>query len=98
MSVLLDLARWKQSGAIDESQYAALTALVRRDRFSIHSELTALLYLGIVSVVAGVGWTIQAHFAQLGDTAILVSLSAAFAAALGYCFMRGLSYSNALQE
>jgi len=98
MSLLVDLRRWKESGTIDESQHAALTALVRRDRFSVYSELTALLYLGVVSVVAGLCWTIQVHFAQLGDVAILVSLTAAFAGALGYCFARGLSYSNALQE
>ena len=83
MSALDDVGRLKESG---------------NNRFSIHTELTALLYLGVVSCVAGVGWTIQAHFAQLGDMAILVALTVAFALALAYCFARGLPYSNALQE
>src|SRR5260370_33770639 len=98
MSLLDDLARWKQSGVIDPAQHDAIAAVVRKERFSIYTELTALLYLGVVSCVAGVGWTIQTHFAQLGDVAILIALTAAFALALAYCFARGLPYSNGRQE
>jgi hypothetical protein len=90
--------RWRQSGVIDGVQHDAIAALVRKERFSVYSELAALLYLGVVSCVAGIGWTVYAHFNQLGDTAIVAALTAAFAGAVGYCFAHGLPYSNGAQE
>ena len=98
MSLLADLDRWKDGGVITGPQHAALTALVRKDSFSLFAELNALLYLGVVSFVAGAGWTIQAHFASLGDVAILSALTATFLASLYYCFTRAASYSHAQQE
>jgi len=55
MSFLNDLGRWKRTGAITAAQYEALAAIVRRDRFSVFTELTTLLYLGVVLCVAGIG-------------------------------------------
>src|SRR5438477_7289406 len=98
MRVLDDLARWRHSGMITEGQHDVLAALVRKDRFSIYTELTAILYLGVVSCVAGIGWTVQTHFARIGDTTILVILTIAFVAALGYCFVRGPSWTLEQQE
>jgi len=98
MSLLADLARWKTSGIITPSQHDALCALVRKDRFSVFGELNALLYLGVVSFIAGAGWTIQTHFERLGDLAILSTLTASFAGSLYYCFTCGASYSNTQQE
>src|SRR5437868_6255390 len=85
MTLLDELARWRASGAISSVQHAAIAAIVRKERFSVYTELTALLYLGVISCVAGVGWTVYAHFGQLGDTAIRSALTAAFAGAAGYC-------------
>ena len=98
MSLLADLARWNSSGIVNESQYQALSALVRKDRFSVFDELNALLYLGVLSFIAGAGWTIQTHFARLGDLAILFTLTVAFAGSLYYCFTRGAPYSTTQQE
>lgn len=98
MTVLDELARWRRSGVIDEAQHQAIAAIVRKDRFSVYTELTALLYLGVVSCVAGIGWTVYAHFSQLGDGAILAALTVACAGAIGYCFVRGLPYSNGVQD
>jgi hypothetical protein len=98
MSLLDDLSRWKTAGSITEAQHDWIAAIVRKDRFSVYTELTAVLYLGVVACVAGVGWTIRTHFAQLGDMAILVALTAAFGASLAYCFVRGLPYARGRQE
>ena len=98
MSLLNDLARWKQTGAITSAQHDVLAAIVRKDRFSVYAELTAILWLGVVSSVAGIGWTVQQHFAGIGDTAILSALTTAFVASLAYCFLRGASYSRQRQE
>ena len=98
MSLLDDLARWRNNGAISTSQHDAIAAIVRKERFSIFTELTALLYLGVVSLVAGVGWTARSYFAKLGDLTILAAIAIACVAALGYCFLRGSSYSNERRE
>lgn len=92
MTTLDALERWRSAGAITGEQYAALAAIVRKDRFSVFLELNALLYLGVASAVAGIGWTIYDHFARLGDAAVVLPLAAVFAACLYYCFTRGHPY------
>jgi predicted membrane protein DUF2157 len=98
MSLLADLDRWKTSGLITGSQHEAIAALVRKERFSVLDELNALLYIGVLSFIAGAGWTIQTYSARLGDLAIILTLTASFAGSLYYCFTRGAPYSNAQQE
>jgi hypothetical protein len=98
MSLLADLDRWKNSGLITGSQHETIAALARKERFSVFDELNALLYIGVLSFIAGAGWTIQTYFARLGDLAIILTLTASFAGSLYYCFTRGAPYSNAQQE
>ena len=93
MTTLERLAQWKHDSVITDAQHDVLGALVRRDRFSVSLELNALLYLGVLSISAGVLWTVQAHFANLGDTAILVALTAIVGLCFWYCFSRALPYS-----
>src|SRR5438067_4687976 len=90
------LDQWRSSGAIAPEQADVLSGLVRKERFSVFLELNALLYLGVVVFVAGVGWTVREHFTNLGDPAIVLSLAAVFAGCLYYCFARGPSYSRDL--
>jgi hypothetical protein len=94
MSALIALDRWKRAGTISEAQHDVLAALVRRDRFSLFIELNALLYLGVLSLAAGVGWTIATYSARLGDLAILAALTAVFGASLYYCFRHTAPYSQ----
>ena len=47
MTTIDRLDGWKAVGVISEEQHAMLTALVRRERFSVFVELSALLYLGV---------------------------------------------------
>ena len=98
MATLDRLNAWKQTGVITGAQYEALSSLVRRDRFSVFLELNALLYIGVLSVAAGLAWTFQTYFSNLGDAFILGSLSAILIASLYYCFSRGLAYSSAEVE
>jgi hypothetical protein len=71
---------------------------VRRERMSVFAELTTLLYLGVVTCVAGVGWTIKDHFASLGDAAILTALTGVFVLAISYAFSRSRPYSHGRVE
>ena len=98
MNILADLERWRSTGAIRADQHDVLSALVRKERFSVFVELHTLLYLGVVAFIAGVGWTIQTHFQGLGDAAILSALTIALTGSLYYCFSRGRPYSNGLVE
>jgi hypothetical protein len=93
MSVLGDLDRWRATGAIRPGQFEVLSALVRRERFSVFVELHTGLYLGVLALVAGLGLTIQTHFAGLGDAMILSGLTMVLAGSLYYCFSRGRAYS-----
>jgi hypothetical protein len=98
MTTLQYLERWNSTGAITGAQYDAISALVRKDRFSVFVELNTLLYVGVLSFVAGVGWTIQTYFARLGDAAILSALTITFCLSLYYCFSRALPYSQGQVE
>lgn len=98
MSVLTHLERWKSTGEISGAQSDVLSALVRKDRFSVFVELNTLLYVGVLAFVAGVGWSVATYSARLGDVAILLSLSCIFGLSLYYCFTRALPYSHLQQD
>jgi Predicted membrane protein (DUF2157) len=98
MNILQYLERWKHTGAITAGQHDVLSALARQDPFSVFVELNALLYLGVVSFVAGTGWTIQSYFADFGGAEILLLLTIAVCVSLYYCFSRSPPYSPAEVE
>lgn len=98
MTTLARLERWKADGAITGAQFDAIAPLVRKDLFSVFVELNGLLYLGVLSFVAGVGWTIQAYFASLGDAAIISGLTLLLCLSFYYCFSRALPYSTEAVE
>jgi hypothetical protein len=94
MTTLERLEDWRKSGAIREEQYKTISALVRKERFSVFLELNILLYLGVLSFVAGAGWTVQTYFADLGDASIIIPLTILVGASFYYCFSRVKPYSN----
>jgi hypothetical protein len=94
MTTLDRLRAWNQAGAITAGQYQTLAALVRKERVSVFVELSAALYIGVLSLVAGLGWTFRTYFAELGDPFVLTTLSLLFAGALAYCFRRAAPYSH----
>src|SRR6476659_2236720 len=94
MTTIARLEQWKDSGLMTGEQFEAIARIVRKDRFSIFVELNALLYLGVVSLIAGVGWVIQEYFANVGDAAIISSLTLLLFASFYYCFTRSLPFST----
>jgi Predicted membrane protein (DUF2157) len=93
MTVLERLGSWRTSGTISPTQYSAIAAIVRKDRFSVFVELNALLYLGVISCIAGLGWTIKSYFENLGDVAIIAALTLLCGATFYYCFSQASRYS-----
>jgi hypothetical protein len=94
MTTLDRLRGWNLAGVIDDAQYRGLTQLVRKERVSVYTELSAALYIGVLSLVAGLGWTIRTYFKDLGDPLVLITLSVLFAACLYYCLRRAAPYSH----
>jgi hypothetical protein len=95
MTLLERLETWKADGVITGEQHASLSSLSRGDRFSLYVELNALLYLGVISIIAGLTWTFRDYVADLGHAAILSILGLLMVAAFWYCFSKGQPYSNA---
>jgi hypothetical protein len=94
MSVLAALDRWQRDGSISSAQRDVIAALVGKERWSVYIELSALMYLGVVSLVGGVGWTVTTYSARLGDVAIVSTLTAAFVWTLYYCFTKASAYAH----
>ncbi|HJU42793.1 MAG TPA: hypothetical protein VJ691_08255 [Vicinamibacterales bacterium] len=94
MTTLERLDAWKNAGVITSEQHASLTYLSRREWFSLYVEIHALLYIGVISMVAGFIWTFRESLANLGHAAILSFFAALIGASFYYCFTRGLPYSH----
>ena len=89
------LTAWRDTGLISVDQHATLVALVRKERFSVFLELNALLYVGVLAIAAGLGWTVHDHFASFGDLLVLGTLSAIFVGCLAYCLTHDAARSFA---
>jgi hypothetical protein len=88
------LDAWRDAGVLTAEQHATLTHFSRRDWFSLYVEIHALLYIGVVSMVAGLVWTFRDSLANLGHVAILSLFAALIGISFYYCFTRGLPYSQ----
>ena len=95
MTILARLERWREQGAISSEQHAYLASLCRREPFSLFLELNVLLYAGVVTFVAGLGWTVTTWSQQLGDVLVLAVLSSILAACFWYCFSHAPAWSLA---
>lgn len=94
MTILERLDQWRDDGQIDADQHQVLVALARQERISLFAELNALLYLGVLAIAGGIGWTIARHAERFGDLAILLTLAAVFVGCVSYVFRRGAAYSR----
>jgi len=95
MTILARLDHWKAQGAISPEQHAYLSSLSNRDLVSVFLELNVLLYAGILTFVAGLGWTVTTWSQQLGDILVLTILSTILGACFWYCFSRASDWSPA---
>src|SRR6202048_4428369 len=95
MTILTRLEQWKEQSTISPEQHARLAGLSRGEPFSLFLELNVLLYAGVLSFVAGLGWTVSTWSQQLGDVLVLTVLSTILAASFWYCFSRAPAWSPA---
>ncbi len=94
MTILNRLDQWTERGVISPEQHTRLACLSRGEPFSLFLELNILLYAGILSFVAGLGWTVSTWSHQLGDVLVLTVLSIMLAASFWYCFSRAPAWSR----
>lgn len=94
MTTLERLEAWREAGVISDAQHASLSAIVRRDRFSVFVELNAILYIGVIALVTGMGWTAREYSAAVGDAVILLMLAVVMVVAFSYCFIKAPPYAN----
>jgi hypothetical protein len=94
MNVISLLKEMHRAGTLSPVQLDVLTELHLKKRCSVHQELRAAIYIGVLLITAGVGLTIRQYFAQLGDIAIIGSLTAGALASFLYCFLKGKSWSR----
>ncbi|MFI5349601.1 MAG: DUF2157 domain-containing protein [Elusimicrobiota bacterium] len=85
-------------GLLDEPAARRLDELETRAHVPLARELHALLYLGALLVLAGIGAAVKDHLNQLGPMTILVALAAGASACLVYCFRAGPPYGPARVE
>jgi hypothetical protein len=94
MTTLERLDAWKAAGVITPEQHASLTYFSRRDWFSFYVEIHAMLYIGVLSMVAGFVWTFRDSLANLGHAFILSVFAVLIGGSFYYCFTRGRPYAN----
>ncbi|HTZ41195.1 MAG TPA: DUF2157 domain-containing protein, partial [Syntrophales bacterium] len=94
MNVTSLLKEMHQAGELSSAQLDVLMELHLKKRYSMHQELRAAIYIGVLLVTAGLGLTIRQYFAQLGDIAIIGSLTLGALAAFLYCFLKSKPYSS----
>ncbi len=94
MNVTSLLKEMHRAGTLSSVQLGVLTELHLKKRYSVHQELRAAIYIGVLLVTAGVGLTIRQYFEQLGDIAIIGSLTTGALAAFLYCFLKGKPWSR----
>ncbi|MBO0952244.1 DUF2157 domain-containing protein [Fibrella forsythiae] len=80
------LAALKQRGLLAEKQADALADFERQRPVSLHHELRAALYVGILLLTSGLGLLIYEHYDAIGDMAIVGGMAALCIAAFAYAW------------
>lgn len=71
MGVLQLLQTMHAEGTLSSKQLDVLSAIHKKERFSLHQELRSLIYAGVLLVILGAGLTVKTYFAELGHSAVI---------------------------
>ena len=74
-----ELRTLRDEGLIDDATAAAALARERRDVFSLHAEVRAVLYAGVLLFMAGTGLVLSRHLDRIGPLAIVLAIAVAAA-------------------
>ncbi len=70
-----ELRALRAAGLVDDATASRAVALDRREVFSVHGELRALLYAGVLLVTTGVGVLLARRLDQIGPLAIVLAIA-----------------------
>lgn len=70
-----ELEALRREGALDEAAASRAVAAERGDPMSLHAEIRALLYSGVLLVVAGVGTLLARHLDRIGPATIVLAVA-----------------------
>lgn len=79
------VASLRSKGLLDETAARRIAEIDERAHLPLARELHALLYLGAVLILAGVGATVKERLDQLGPMTVLAGLGAGSALCFAYC-------------
>jgi hypothetical protein len=81
------------SGALPAEKAPLLLRVARGELLSVHGELRALLYAGVLLITGGVGLLVKENLDRIGPVAIAVGIGLAAAAALAWVVAKAPPFS-----
>jgi hypothetical protein len=81
------------SGALPPGKSPVLLRVARGELLSVHGELRALLYAGVLLLTGGVGLLVKENLDRIGPLAIAVGIGLAAAAALAWVIVKAPPFS-----
>ncbi len=78
------IPRLAEAGVLPPDEAPRLLRVARGELLSVHWELRALLYVGVLLVTGGVGLLVKENLDRIGPVAIVAGIGLAAAAALGW--------------
>lgn len=94
MTLLERLEAAQREGLLTAPQGRAIRAAEVGAPFSIHAEIRALMYVGVLFIAGGAAATVRKYFDAWGPVAIVGGLSAGSLACFAYVFRRGVAWSR----
>src|SRR4029077_10919013 len=82
-----------EAGALPPEAAPRLLRVARGELVSVHWELRALLYVGVLLIPGGVGLLVKENLDRIGPVAIAVGIGLAAAAALAWVIARAPPFS-----
>src|SRR5262245_15171731 len=83
-----EIAALEADGRLDAASARRLRAIERREVFSVHPELRALAWAGVMLVVAGVGGLLGKHLDRIGPGTLAAGVALASALCYAYAAWR----------
>jgi len=85
-----ELTDLRERGALSAATAEKLIALERREVFSIHYELRALLYLAVTLIITGVGLYLKNNLDRIGPLVLILIIAAAAAGCYAFALAKRL--------
>jgi Predicted membrane protein (DUF2157) len=87
------IPRLAEAGVLPPDEAPRLLRVARGELLSVHWELRALLYVGVLLITGGVGLLVKENLDRIGPVAIAAGIGLAAAAALGWVIRVAPSFS-----